>query len=68
MQVLYGKLNKPDHVEYLDLRCCGEEAVAACEATQVGIWIQKYNIQILILLIHILFITLNNGYTLDTKA
>jgi len=43
-------------------------AVAAYEATQVSIWIQKYNIQILIILIHILLITVNKGYTLDTKV
>jgi hypothetical protein len=43
-------------------------AVAAYEATQVGIWIEQYNINILILLIHILLITLNDGYTLDLKV
>jgi hypothetical protein len=45
-------------------------AVTAYEATQVIIWKQKYNIQILIIVIHILLILLiiNNGYTLDTEV
>jgi hypothetical protein len=42
-------------------------AVAAYEETQVSIWIQKYGAQILIILIHSLLITVNNGYTLGTK-
>jgi len=30
MQVLCGKLNKSDHIEYLDLHYCGEEELCPC--------------------------------------